>query len=78
VKQTNLLLTRSSRETHGLTAREEQIHKFLVQDFSNRQIGAILGISERTVKFHVSRILQKKQVKNRQALIGIVSQAAGF
>jgi DNA-binding CsgD family transcriptional regulator len=78
VKQTNSLLHRSSRGSHDLTAREEQIHNFLIQDFSNKQIGAILGISERTVKFHVSRILQKKQVKNRQALIGIVARAASF
>jgi DNA-binding NarL/FixJ family response regulator len=78
VKQTNSLLHRSARASDGLTAREEQIHNFLIKDFSNKQIGAILGISERTVKFHVSRILQKKQVKNRQALIEIVGRVANF
>jgi FixJ family two-component response regulator len=35
---------------------------------SNKEIAGILGISERTVKFHVSNVFGKLQVDNRQSL----------
>jgi DNA-binding NarL/FixJ family response regulator len=52
-----------------LTAREEQIMSFLLKRDSNKEIGNVLGISERTVKYHVSNILQKKQVSSRKELL---------
>lgn len=55
-----------------LTAREEQIMSFLLERDSNKEIGNVLGISERTVKYHVSNILQKKQVSNRKELLECV------
>ncbi len=51
------------------TVREEQIFYLLLKGFSNRKIAAILAISERTVKYHVSNILQKLQVNNRRQLL---------
>ncbi len=51
--------------------REEQIIVFLAKGFSNKQIGNALGISERTVKFHVSNILRKSKVKNRRSLLEV-------
>jgi DNA-binding NarL/FixJ family response regulator len=52
-----------------LTAREEQIMSLLLKRDSNKEIGNALGISERTVKYHVSNILQKKQASNRRELL---------
>jgi len=49
--------------------REEQIFAFLVHGSSNKEIGEKLGISDRTVKFHVSNILRKSNVKNRKELL---------
>ncbi|HEY6969088.1 MAG TPA: response regulator transcription factor [Candidatus Angelobacter sp.] len=72
VKQTNALLARLP-EAHLLTAREEQVINFLVRNLSNKQIAAFLGISERTVKFHVSNILQKAKVETRRDLIQLTS-----
>lgn len=51
-----------------LTDREQQIVKLIQEQFSNRHIAAALQISERTVKFHVSNILQKYRFKNRSSL----------
>ena len=59
----------------GLTIREEQIVVFLSKRFSNKEIGNILKISERTVKFHVSNILQKLNVDNRKEIQGIIQGA---
>lgn len=51
-----------------LTPREEQIISFLLRDYSNKRIAYALGISERTVKYHVSNIFQKAQVGTRKEL----------
>ncbi len=51
--------------------REEQVIILIAKRFSNKQIGNALGISERTVKFHVSNILQKCNVKSRRCLLQV-------
>lgn len=68
VKQTNPLLRQIS-VTGDFTAREEQIMGLMRQGLQNRQIGNLLGISERTVKFHVSNILKKSQIESRRELL---------
>ncbi len=54
--------------THNLTDRERQVLELLVAGHTNKEIGAELGIEERTVKLHVSRLMQKAGVNNRIAL----------
>ena len=49
----------------GLTRRERQIAALVSHGLRNRQIGAALGISERTVDKHVERILRKLGVRVR-------------
>ena len=41
----------------------------LLQNLANKEIGDRLNISERTVKFHVSNLLQKFGVHRRADLI---------
>jgi DNA-binding NarL/FixJ family response regulator len=65
---------RLQKKHEVLTAREEQIVTILRQGLGNRQVGTILGISERTVKFHVSNIMQKLQVRGRLELLHTVPQ----
>jgi len=48
-----------------LTPREQLVLEHLARGLGNKQIGARLGISERTVKFHVNSILRKLHVANR-------------
>ncbi len=53
---------------HNLSDRERQVLELLVAGRTNKEIGAELGIEERTVKLHVSRLMQKAGVNNRIAL----------
>jgi len=48
-----------------ITAREKEILQHLKSGRSSRDIAGTLGISERTVKFHVGNILRKLQASNR-------------
>ena len=52
----------------ALTPREREVMEFLLRRLSNKEIAEILGISERTVKFHVGNILNKLHVNSRQEL----------
>jgi DNA-binding NarL/FixJ family response regulator len=58
----------SASPSPKLTSREQQIMVCLVEGFSNKEIGQTLGISPRTVKFHVTNILHKFNIKNRRRL----------
>ncbi|MFN8661709.1 MAG: response regulator transcription factor [Thermomicrobiales bacterium] len=49
----------------GLTERERQILERVAAGDSNKEIGAQLGVSEKTVKHHMTNILQKLQARNR-------------
>lgn len=66
-----------------LTKREMEILHLMAKNYSNREIGRKLFISEPTVKTHVSSILRKLGQSNRaQAIvysykIGLVSEVAG-
>lgn len=50
------------------THREKEVLEMLVAGRSNKEIGGPLGITERTVKAHVSKLMRKVGVQNRIAL----------
>jgi DNA-binding NarL/FixJ family response regulator len=50
------------------TDREREVLEMLVGGRSNKEIGAPLGIGERTVKAHVAKLMHKVGVQNRIAL----------
>jgi DNA-binding NarL/FixJ family response regulator len=50
------------------TDREREVLEMLVRGRSNKEIGATLGIVERSVKSHVGKLLRKNGVQNRVAL----------
>jgi DNA-binding NarL/FixJ family response regulator len=67
---TSTLLFESDAEieplSHGpLTDRESEVLGLLSKGLANKQIAVALGISEHTVKFHVSSIYSKLNVTNR-------------
>lgn len=65
---TSTLLFESESEplSHGpLTDRESEVLGLLAKGLANKQIAVALGISEHTVKFHVSSIYTKLNVTNR-------------
>jgi DNA-binding NarL/FixJ family response regulator len=52
-------------ERGPLTERESEVLALLARGLANKQIALSLGISEHTVKFHVSSIYSKLNVTNR-------------
>ncbi|MDM5332423.1 response regulator transcription factor [Ureibacillus composti] len=66
----NFHQTEIRRPFHLLTKRECEVLQLLTDGQSNRAIGETLFISEKTVKNHVSSILQKMNVNDRtQAVV---------
>jgi two-component system, NarL family, nitrate/nitrite response regulator NarL len=55
-----------------LTTREEQILDYLTRGFSNKEIGHELTLSDKTIKYYVTSLLEKLDVRNRveAALLG--------
>lgn len=51
-----------------LSERERQVLELLVAGRTNKEIGMELGIEERTVKAHISKLMHKAGVDNRIAL----------
>jgi DNA-binding CsgD family transcriptional regulator len=70
LRATKLLEAGKSVKSHvRLTRREEEVLDGVVQSLSNKEIAATLNLSERTVKFHVSSLLAKFQVRGRMELM---------
>lgn len=53
----------------SLSLRQDQVLTGITQNLSNKEIALKLNISERTVKFHVSALLQKFDVRGRVDLM---------
>ena len=49
----------------GMTPRERDVLRLIVEGLANKQIAQRLGIGEKTVKTHVSRVLAKLGVEDR-------------
>jgi DNA-binding CsgD family transcriptional regulator len=65
-------LLQAGQSVHGrvkLTRREDEVLGGVVRSLSNKEIGATLNLSERTVKFHVSSLLAKYRVRGRMELV---------
>lgn len=54
-----------------LTARELEVLRWIVLGHTNRQIGREMGISEDTIKFHVSNVLGKLGVSSRSKAVAV-------
>jgi DNA-binding NarL/FixJ family response regulator len=54
-----------SGANEAITEREKEVLEMLVTGLSNKEIGAPLGIVERTVKAHIAKIMRKVGVHSR-------------
>lgn len=59
-----------------LTPRQRQVLDLLGQGKSNKEIGQTLGLTEGTVKLHVSAVLRALKVNNRTQAVLVAARAA--
>ena len=52
-----------------LTPREKEIFNLLIKNQSTRDIAKTLGISEKTVRNHISNVIQKLGVDSRRQAV---------
>ena len=52
-----------------LTARERMVFELLINNMSTKEIASELEISEKTVRNHISNVMQKLGVKGRACAV---------
>jgi len=65
------------RRFEKLTPREQEVMGLVVSGLLNKQAAAEMGISERTIKVHRARVMQKMEVESLAALV-IIAQQIGL
>lgn len=61
-----------------LTARQAEVVGLVARGYRTREIASALGVSERAITAHITRLMAKFRVPNRSGLIAAVMAAAGF
>lgn len=52
-----------------LTPREKEIFNLLINNYNTKEIANKLNISEKTVRNHISNVMQKLEVKGRASAV---------
>ena len=65
----------SAEGSHYLTDRQREVLSLVAQGHFYKEIAENLGISERTVKYHIQSAIDKLHLQNRQQLISYASKA---
>jgi FixJ family two-component response regulator len=63
------------RRVGRLTPRETEMFALVVTGLLNKQIGAMLGIGEKTVKVHRARVMEKMQAGSVAELVRLADEA---
>jgi DNA-binding NarL/FixJ family response regulator len=66
------------KEFDELTSREREVFRLITTGLSNAEIGRELFISETTVKTHVTRVLQKLNLRDRVQAVVLAHQTGLF
>ncbi len=59
------------KESQSLTPRETEVMTWLKNGKTNWEIAVILGITERTVKFHITNIMSKLNASTRSHAVAL-------
>jgi FixJ family two-component response regulator len=59
-----------------LTPRERQVFELIVRGNMNKQIGRALGTTERTIKAHRHRVMEKMQVQTLAELVSLAERVS--
>lgn len=65
-------LALNNRRRLIITPQESRVIELLIQKYSNKEIGATLGITERTVKFHLANIFSKVGAHDRASALEVI------
>ena len=57
-----------------MTPRERQVFELIVRGKTNKQIARALGWTERTIKAHRHRVMEKMQVRTLAELVSLAEQ----
>jgi two-component system, NarL family, nitrate/nitrite response regulator NarL len=68
-KRSHIFEAPNLSQTASLTDRENRVLHFLSQGLMNKEIGCRLELNEKTVKHHMTRIMQKLKVRNRTEVV---------
>jgi RNA polymerase sigma factor (sigma-70 family) len=58
-----------------LTPREREVFELIVRGKTNKQVGNVLGATERTIKAHRHRVMGKLQVQSLAELVSLAERA---
>jgi len=58
-----------------LTPREREVFELVIRGKTNKQVGRVLGATERTIKAHRHRVMEKMQVQSLAELVSVAERA---
>ena len=64
----------STRQENGLTERELEIVRLVASGYKNKEVGATLAISERTVKTHLAHLFEKLGATSRTEAVRVATR----
>jgi two-component system NarL family response regulator len=59
----------SEGQANGLTERQTEVLRLIAQGLTYREVGARLSLSERTVRFHMTEIISRLHLQNRNQVL---------
>ena len=58
-----------------MTPRERQVFELVIRGKTNKQVAAVLGATERTIKAHRHRVMEKMEVQSLAELVSLAERA---
>jgi RNA polymerase sigma factor (sigma-70 family) len=59
----------------ALTPREREVFELVIRGKTNKQVANVLGTTERTIKAHRQRVMEKTQVQSLAELVSLAERA---